>query len=285
MEDVVCNVCKSDDTSLLLIKDSLRIVKCFRCGLIYVNPRVAKEDLGKIYNRDYFDGSRQADFLAEKKLYLQRFQERLREIIAIKRVKGKLLDIGCAVGYFLEVVRREGWQASGVEISSFAAKYAKESGFDIFTGTIEEANYPAYSFDAATLWHTLEHMRDPLGSLEQVHRMLKKNGLIAIEVPNIGSREFRKQRENWDYLKPKEHLYYFTPEVLKKMVEKAGFKVIKVTTLPKGTGIGEKLGNLGLGRLKKQLVKSFNYLSWIKKSILYLKKFSGDDIILLYALK
>lgn len=285
MQYTRCNLCQEDKTALLFNKDSMEIVKCLNCGLIYVNPQPSEEDLKKIYGNGYFDGSNHADYLAEKELYGPRFQERLKQINTYK-TKGKLLDIGCAVGYFLEAAREEGWQSFGVEISSFASKYARDSGFDVFTGTLEDAKYPDQYFDVVTLWHVLEHMEDPSGCLKEVHRILSKSGLVAIEVPNIRSRRFKKLGENWDQLKPHEHLYYFTPDVLRKMAERAGFKILKIATIPKGTLIGEKLENLSLARIKKRLIKLFKYTHWIKKSILYLKRVAGeDDIILLYASK
>lgn len=285
MKYIRCNLCNADNTKLLFTKNSMKIVRCVNCGLIYVNPQPSKEDIKKIYKNGYFNGSWQSDFLSEKKLYTPRFKERLRQIIAFK-TKGKLLDVGCAVGYFLEAARDDGWQAFGVEISSFAARYARDSGFDVFTGTLEEANHPAQSFDVVTLWHVLEHMEDPLGCLLETHRILKKSGLVAIELPNIGSRKFKKLRENWDQLKPHEHLYYFTPGALTKMVKKARFKIAEISTVPKGTNIGEKLEDLRLARQKKWLIKLFQYTQWVKKILLYLKRITGeDDVILLYALR
>lgn len=285
MKYMCCDLCKGENTSLLFTKNSMKIVRCLNCGLIYVNPQPSEGDIKKIYKNGYFNGSWQSDFLSEKKLYIPRFQERLKQINTFK-TKGRLLDIGCAVGYFLETAREDCWQTSGVEISSFASKYSRDYGLDVFTGTLEEADYPAQYFDVVTSWHVLEHMEDPLGCLQEIHRILKKSGLIAIEVPNIGSRRFKKQRENWDQLKPYEHLYYFTPDVLGKMVKKAGFKIAEITTVPKGTLIGEKLENLRLARLKKWLIELFRYTQWAKKSLLYLKRITGeDDTILLYALK
>lgn len=285
MKYIHCNLCKGDSSSLLFTINSMKIVQCLNCGLIYVNPQPSEGDIKKIYKNGYFNGSWQSDFLSEKKLYSPRFKERMSQINTFK-AKGKLLDVGCAVGYFLETAKQKGWHAFGVEISYFASKHARDSGLDVFTGTLKEAKYPAQYFDVVTLWHVLEHMEDPLDHLEEVHRILKKSGLIAIEVPNIGSKRFKKLRGNWDQLKPHEHLYYFTPEVLGKMVKKAGFKIAKITTIPKGTLVGEKLENFRLARLKKWLIGLFRYTQWIKKCLLYLKRITGDDdTILLYALK
>jgi 2-polyprenyl-3-methyl-5-hydroxy-6-metoxy-1,4-benzoquinol methylase len=280
-----CNLCQTDHSSALFTKDSLQIVKCPECGLIYVNPQPSEEELRTIYKNGYFNGTRQADYLAEKKLYAQRFRERLKDINSLK-TKGKLLDVGCAVGYFLEAARQDGWEAAGVEISSYASEVAQKSGLDVFTGRLEDAGYPDRHFDAVTLWHVLEHMRDPAACLRETHRILKDSGVLAVELPNIESKRSKKKGVHWDQLKPREHLYYFAPGTLRRSVEKAGFQVVRVSTLPKGTHIGEKLKHLGWTKIKKWLVKFFPLTRWIKTILLRIKKVAGeDDIILLYAVK
>ena len=93
-----------------------------------------------------------------------------------------------------------------MEISSYASEFAKKSGFDVFTGRLEDAGYPDKHFDVVTLWHVLEHMRDPAGCLQEIHRILKDSGVLAAELPNIGSKRSKKSGENWDQLKPWEHL-------------------------------------------------------------------------------
>jgi len=285
MESASCNLCHSGRTSLLFEKEAVKIVKCLDCGLVYAHPQPSEEHLDAVYKEGYFNGSCHSDYLMEKKLYLHRFQERLKEISSFK-TQGKLLDVGCAVGYFLETARQAGWEVSGVEISDFAAEQAKKAGIDVFAGKLEEAEYPDQHFDVVTLWHVLEHMKDPSGSLQETHRILNNGGLLAIELPNMASKKSRKSGEDWDQIKPKEHLFYFTPDVLRRMVEKGGFRVVKISALPKGTDIGEKLDQIGFGRVKKWLIKLFPLTQWIKKSLLSLKRMAGeDDIILLYALK
>ena len=280
-----CNLCHADRSSLLFTKDSLQIVKCLDCGLTYVDPQPSEEDLRTIYKNGYFNGTWEADYLTEKKLYAPRFRERLKDIDSLE-AKGKLLDVGCAVGYFLEAAQQDGWEASGVEISSYASEFARKSGFDVFTGRLEEAGYPDNHFDVVTLWHVLEHMRDPAACLQEIHRILKDSGVLAVELPNIESKRSQKAGENWDQLKPREHLYYFGPGTLRKSVEKAGFQVVRISTLPKGTYVGEKLERLGWTRIKEWLVRFFPLTRWIKTILLHIKKVAGeDDIILLYAVK
>ncbi len=282
-QSLKCNLCGMNTNSELLSINSISIIRCQKCGLVYVNPQPSGHKTLEIYEKEYFDGSNKANFLSESELYLSRFTDKLGQIERLAGIKGKLLDIGCAVGHFLIVAQRKGWQPSGVEISTFASEKAGEAGLDVFNGNLKEAKYASNSFDVVTMWHTLEHTRDPAATLKEVYRIMKNGGLLAIEVPNFNSRRSRHQGKDWEYLKPREHLYYFTGQTLKMMVEKAGFAVVVIKTLSSGTGAGNMLDKLGLFNFKKRLISIFRYLSWIKRILLRLKK--GDDFILLYARK
>ncbi|MDF1593537.1 MAG: class I SAM-dependent methyltransferase [Desulfobacterales bacterium] len=103
------------------------------------------------------------------------------------RVKkgGHLLDVRCGEGSFLAVVQKEGWRVSGTEFSMFAAKQAADLlNIDIFCGKLSNAGFHENSFDVVTMWHVLEHVDDPKKYLEEIHRILKPNGLFVFAVPD-----------------------------------------------------------------------------------------------------
>jgi 2-polyprenyl-3-methyl-5-hydroxy-6-metoxy-1,4-benzoquinol methylase len=92
-----------------------------------------------------------------------------------KYVRGRrLLDIGCAAGFFLELASERGWQAEGVDVSEYATEYGKNLGLKIFTGTLIEASFPDQYFDAVTMWDCLMHMPDPYGTMVEINRILKR---------------------------------------------------------------------------------------------------------------
>lgn len=231
MEHVKCDLCGSDDTSLLFTardmnqskKGLFNVVRCQKCGLVYVNPRPAKKEIGKFYPKTYFWGPAAANGDIDKYQY-----EKMEKIKRIKKV-GKILDVGCGAGYFLAVAKENGWGTHGIEVSKIAASYAREKfGIDVFVGELREAGYPDEYFDVVTLWHVLAHLPDPSETLAEVNRVLKKDGLLVLTVPNIGGFQAKIFKEFWFHLDVPRHLYFFELGTLKQMLGKSGFKVLKV---------------------------------------------------------
>jgi len=202
------------------------VVRCNSCGLLYTNPQPPVSDLETHYSKEYFD-SWFKDCAAHIN---KRFKKRLKEIDALAN-KGRLLDIGCGPGFFLETAKKDGWDVHGVEFSVFAAEYAKKT-FDInvIPGEVKQGLFAEKSFDVITQWHVLEHSRDPMSLLKLTRSYLKDDGLLAIEVPNIQSPFVNLVKEKWELLAPGEHLYYFSPQTLEGMLKDEGFKVIKRQT-------------------------------------------------------
>lgn len=214
------------------------VVKCEDCGLVYVNPRPVEAETDEKF---HYEPSLQEGFLkgivADRDEYYQRFKERLKDIERFKK-RGRILDIGCSNGFFLDVARRQGWQASGLEISRVFADYArKELGLDIKTRKLEEAGFGDNSFDVVTMWEIIEHLYSPLDTLKHVKRVLKEDGLLSLSVPNMGSLAFSILKEDWsDFSYLGRHFSFFTPRTMRRLLDKAGFKVVKVST----EGIGKQ---------------------------------------------
>ncbi|MBI3754341.1 MAG: class I SAM-dependent methyltransferase [Deltaproteobacteria bacterium] len=179
---------------------------------------------GDVTGRDYFS--------EWSKLYdVARFSQEIKRIKKFKQ-GGKVLDIGCATGSFMKMVHLEGFEPYGVDVSSFAVDYIKNTyGFPAFVGFLAESNFDKGMFDIVTMHHVIEHIPNPVKFLlNEVKPILKDNGLLVAEVPNFGSFESKINREEWEDLKPWEHLNQFTPETLRLCLEKAGFRVIKTAT-------------------------------------------------------
>lgn len=230
MEHVKCDLCGSDDDSLLFTatdmnqskKGSFNIVRCKKCGLVYVNPSPTKQEIGKFYPKAYFLGPANAKSGIDKYQY-----EKMKKIKKFKKA-GKILDVGCGAGYFLAVAKKNGWQTYGVEVSKIAADYAeKKFGIKVFTGELLQANYPDEYFDVVTLWHVLAHLPNPSETLAEINRILKKDGLLVLTVPNISGFQAKIFKEFWFHLDVPRHLYFFELGTLKQILRKNGFKVLK----------------------------------------------------------
>ena len=137
---------------------------------------------------------------------------------------GDILDIGSGDGDFLRAMRRRGWNATGVELTDEKINRLKERGIAT-TGPKEWPNLESASFDAVTLWHSLEHLHKPLDVLRHVRRLLKPEGICVIAVPNAGSPQARRDGSRWFGYDVPRHLWHFTPVTLARLLAQTGFAV------------------------------------------------------------
>lgn len=253
---VRCNHCGADDTRPYLSVSGFDIVQCKRCALKYVNPRLNEEKIAEIYNKNYFDGAGTnqyyANYLSERDW---RSREMEKEVVRLGRMTrpGRILDIGCAYGFFLEMARKHGWQVSGVEISQKAGSYARDQlKMDVFVGPFNESRFPDGAYDVVHADGVIEHLPDPDADLKHCARLLKKGGLICLGTPNIDSLCARVYREGFRLLEPNAHLFYFSPRTLGALLEKNGFEVVRVRYPYFGTPYcnAKELRNLAVGLFK-----------------------------------
>lgn len=238
-----CNYCEADDTHVINHGPDLLLnrpgdyflVQCKQCGLIYQNPRLTLAELAEHYPQSYeLYKPKLEQHSSRRKQFDEQFAivRRCNHVAKYQTPPGVLLDIGCSTGLFLNQMRTEGWQPTGVEFSSHAADYARNTfGLDVFTGTVEQAQFPSDHFDVVTMWDVLEHVLDPLHTLYEVQRILKPGGLLAVSLPNpdsIGARLFGGSWVGWD--RPR-HLHLFTIPVLKKYVTATGLQLEAVDSL------------------------------------------------------
>lgn len=200
-----------------------QIVKCNSCGLVYINPRRADSDILEDYSKVVDD-----KYLNEKKYRILTFNKSL-ELIKRYKIGGRMLDIGCCIGTFLEAARKSGWETYGVEPSRWAAEYArKESGLNVLEGTVGECAKFGTDFDVITIWDAIEHMTDPLEDLRCAAGFLKKDGMLFFSTMNSGSFFTRFMGRRWPWYMDM-HLYYFEPKTIEKLLDKAGLKTVTIT--------------------------------------------------------
>ena len=221
-EYVRCNLCGGNLTRLWGQKDGLNIVKCLRCGLIYVNPRLNSEQLKQYYNMEYFaEGG-----YAEDEQRRQMYQIEISDMLKIIGQQGRFLDVGCAYGRFLSYLP-DTFEKYGVEFSSEAAAYGREKyGFNIRTGQLHDIPFDKSFFDIIQFRGVFEHLQDPQRDLEVCNHILKDGGwLILSTIPNIGSPCGYLYRERFKLVFPREHIYYFSYRTLTRYCEKNGFHI------------------------------------------------------------
>jgi ubiquinone/menaquinone biosynthesis C-methylase UbiE len=238
METVACNLCGNTTaaayyhlTDLLLEREQIttQLVQCTQCGLIYQNPRPTLDEMGQHYPQEY---ESYAATSANKPSWLMRkafavgVDKRCRTITRYQ-TGGKLLDVGCAAGNFLHGMQRyPQWELYGLEINEYAAQTARdEYGLNVTTGTIESAAFPDNFFDAITLWDVLEHLHDPLASLNEIRRILKPGGMLVMRMPNGESWDARLFGPYWAGLDAPRHLYVFDRATLSALLKKADLPI------------------------------------------------------------
>lgn len=140
----------------------------------------------------------------------------------------RLLDVGCSSGALLRSAQRAGFVVEGVEPAEHAAASAKTAGLNVFHGYLQEARYPAASFDAVTLMEVIEHLPDPSALLREVWRILKPNGVLAVGTGNGASWTVRLVGARWGYFQVAGHgghISFFNPTSLGVLAQRCGFRV------------------------------------------------------------
>lgn len=231
LKKISCNLCGSDGFSSWGKSGGLKIVKCNKCDLVYVNPRLDRQNLKAIYGKNYFDRHTQEKLL---KMRLEMYKIEIAEIERLKS-KGKILDVGCGEGYMLSLFGNQ-WQKYGTEINKISTKFARDKfHLNVKVGNLKDAHFPNNYFDVVSIRGVIEHLTDPLAETKEMARILKPTGVVAINTPNIDCLTAKIYKENYRLIDSSVHLYYFSPATLSNMVEKAGLRVIEIRHFYLGT--------------------------------------------------
>jgi SAM-dependent methyltransferase len=231
MEEGICTICRTPTRSTPYLSAQaegtlFHYQQCSVCGLVFLNPQPDPEELLRYYGRDYYGGGEQKFTEGIEALRLFFAQSRVCRLKKYLPRAGRALDIGCGQGVFLQLLRREGWKVQGTELAEEPARRARQSGIPVFLGEIQEGQFAEGGLDLVTLWHVIEHLRDPAGMLRRISLMVGKKGLVALSTPNVESTQARVFRERWFHLDPPRHLYLFSPKTLDRLMAGAGFRMI-----------------------------------------------------------
>jgi SAM-dependent methyltransferase len=161
------------------------------------------------------------------------------------RAPGRLLDLGCWVGFLLSEAEKRGWQGTGVEPSGWASAYARDRlGLDVRTADLFAADLEAASYDAIFLGDVIEHLPRPGAALDRFAALLAPGGVLAMALPDAGSRLARAMGPRWWAVAPT-HVQYFTRRSMGTLLERHGFRPLHFDTQPKAFTVRYYLGRLG----------------------------------------
>ncbi|MBN2322601.1 MAG: methyltransferase domain-containing protein [Spirochaetes bacterium] len=201
--------------------------RCRRCGDLFL---FEIRDKGRIYDdKDYFlsDYERQygRSYIEDRDNIVSIGAERIGIIEEIAVKKGRILDVGCALGFFLDLARARGWETVGVEISKFASEWARKNlSLDVRTGSFLETDLPSASFDAVSFLFVAEHAPDTEAVVRKAYAILKKGGILCVALPNRGGVSYRTAKRTYIADHPRDHYIDTTVRNLGRFLRGYGFR-------------------------------------------------------------
>jgi SAM-dependent methyltransferase len=232
-----CPVCSSPSTAPALTGTDLlfettsrtfTLDSCAACRCLFMNPMPGVEEIAGFYPTQYW-------WNAAGRGALKKLEEIYRRIalsdhvsfitkVARRRTDLDLLDVGCGGGTLLGVLKRRGFRTTGLDFSPEAARVAEmENGVKVVVGSLEDASFPDESFDLVTLFHVMEHVTNPHEVLSHVRRILRADGAVVLQAPNIDSWQFRLFGAKWYGLDIPRHVINYSSPAILKLLADSGF--------------------------------------------------------------
>jgi SAM-dependent methyltransferase len=200
------------------------LLKCPSCGLVFADTTLGAKELQQLYQHRYFFGDEYLDYVADKSTIQKNFQKRI-ETLREFSPSGRLFEIGCAYGFFLELAVKH-WDASGCDIAEEPVRYAVERGFNARSADFAKLPLDPQSQDVVCMWDTIEHLAQPEVYVKKASEILKHGGCIALTTGDIGSPAARFRKSRWRLIHPPTHLFYFDRNTIGKLFDKNGLDIV-----------------------------------------------------------
>jgi SAM-dependent methyltransferase len=242
LEDRPCpNGCAGPDLFVLEGHDRIhgipgryRVVRCATCLLMRTNPRPTPATIGVYYPDNYGPYASTVPAPAHAPRGKPLWHRMLRNLLGleVRRMPtmrpGRLLEIGCASGSFLQQMRSAGWSVEGIEFSDAAAAQARSAGLRVQTATVESAAPPGEPVDVIAAWMVLEHLHDPTGALRRIREWVRADGWLVASIPDADTLARRVFGERAYDLHLPNHLYHFTPSTIDALLRRSGWRLQRV---------------------------------------------------------
>ncbi len=212
-----------------LVKNGYALTRCVACGLIHTDLRGDYATfVDRYYQRGYFTGDRSRIAYVnyeDDKSYITANMRKLLSYLHFYKSSGKLLDVGCALGFFTELALQAGYDAYGIDPSEYAVKKAKKLvGVDrVRKAKLSDISDSSNVYDVVAMFDVFEHLADPVQDLCTVRKLLKDDGIIIIATGDTDSLFARMLGRRWTFYNPPQHLYYFNRDNLTKLLRQGGF--------------------------------------------------------------
>ncbi|MGI4768865.1 MAG: methyltransferase domain-containing protein [Janthinobacterium lividum] len=204
------------------------LFRCRSCGFTSADLSIPEETLSALYGEDYFHGQEYLDYVAEEDSLRLNFVNRLKTLrrLAPDWQQSDLFEIGCAYGFFLDLVRNEVRKASGIDVSHDAVTYARDR-LDVDAVCDDYLTRDlGRQVDVIAMWDTIEHLKRPDLFIGKIASDLKPGGLVAITTGDLGSLNARLRGRSWRMIHPPTHMHYFSVATLSKLLQGHGLEVV-----------------------------------------------------------
>lgn len=205
--------------------------RCATCGHVWADLDVSHEELVAHYSRSYFFGEEYSDYVADRPLIERNFSLRYRTLRRFLKsgTHRRLFELGCAYGFFLNLVRAEFDEVSGIDVTADGIRYAHEQlGLDVRQGDLLTTDLGDRRIDVACAWDTIEHLGRPDAYVGRLAAHMPPGSILALTTGDIGSLNARVKGERWRLIHPPTHVHYFSKNSIAKMLDRHGFDVVHV---------------------------------------------------------
>ena len=222
----VCIACKNKEFS----DYGDLLMKCQNCGLTVAKQIPNFAELAKLYKKDYFFGMEYSNYKADRPALEKNFRNRISFLEPYIKHNSKVVEIGSAYGYFLNLIKEDIAWHKGFDVSKEGTKYAKNklhvnASSDDF---LKDHEIKSNSIDLICMWDVIEHLGEPDKHIEKAAKLLKKNGALSLTTGDISALIPRIRGTKWRIIHPPTHIYYFTPESIKNLLAQYSLEVVRI---------------------------------------------------------
>lgn len=229
-----CPACGSNDDRHLFHKSGGTYVACNKCEMVYLNPALKDDALEDYYrNNHQLQGAVVAtDLEFYSRLYIKGLTSAGKQVGSL----GRILDVGCSTGGFLDIAKSLGWESYGLELNRAEAAIARSKGHSVQENLISKATF-AQPFDVISLWDVFEHIKDGQAFLLEARKHLRPSGVILIQSPTRDALAAKILQEHCNMFDGLEHVNLFGIESLTMLCERAGYEIVDYETVIAEIGV------------------------------------------------
>jgi SAM-dependent methyltransferase len=217
-----CRICGGTQFTPLARYSHAQLVRCDGCRFVVSRLRPTGEEVAR-----HYAGYPRTDF--DSPVTRERYRELLLSFESYRET-GRILDVGCGLGFFLEEARRQGWEAYGTEYGERAVQLNRAKGLSVVDVSAGPAEFGSLKFDVVTAIEVIEHVQDPYDEIQHIGTLLRHGGLFYCTTPNFNSVSRWLLTSRWSVIEYPEHLNYFTAGTLSELLKRVGFAPVDVTS-------------------------------------------------------